>query len=135
MSAFGRTHPANPTPYATGILALFRYDLLPKPEDFPVIKFSVLYPNRSDAHFDHDYYRDVHLPLIKTRMGDACLSYEIDKPLGEDAPFIAACHIYCASLEAFQQVMAPHAEEFTADVANFTNVTSVKFISDVVVKG
>jgi len=100
-----------------------------------VIKFSVLYPNGSDARFDHDYYRDVHLPLIKTRMGDSCLSYEIDKPLGEDAPFIAACHIYCESLDVFERVMAMHAEEFTADVANFSNVTSVKLISEVVVKG
>lgn len=100
-----------------------------------MIKFSVFYPNSSDARFDHDYYRNVHLPLIKTRLGDRCLSYEIDKPMGEDAPFIAACHIYCESLTIFEEAMAQHAEAFTADVANFSNITSVKMISEVVVKG
>lgn len=100
-----------------------------------MIKFSVLYPNCDDAHFDHDYYRDVHLPLIKTRMGDSCLSYEIDKPLDKDAPYIAACHIYCENLQSFERAMEKHAEEFTADVANFTGITSVKMVSEVVVKG
>lgn len=100
-----------------------------------MIKFSVMYPNGGDACFDHDYYRDVHLPLIKARMGDCCLSYEIDRPLDENAPYVAACHIYCESLAVFEEVMAQHAEEFTADVANFSNITSVKMVSEVIVKG
>ena len=29
-----------------------------------MIKVSVMYPNRPGARFDHDYYRDKHLPLI-----------------------------------------------------------------------
>jgi uncharacterized protein (TIGR02118 family) len=30
-----------------------------------MIKVSVMYPSRSDARFDHDYYRTKHLPLIR----------------------------------------------------------------------
>ena len=36
-----------------------------------MIKVSVMYPNTPGARFDHDYYRDRHLPLIKSRMGAA----------------------------------------------------------------
>ncbi|MEN5015190.1 EthD family reductase [Erwinia sp. Eh17-17] len=96
-----------------------------------MIKFSVLYPRQPDAHFDHDYYRDVHLPLIKARMGEVCVSYEIDTPLDSAMPFIAACHIYCNSFAEFQQVIAAHGEEFGADVVNFTNVESQKMVSEV----
>lgn len=96
-----------------------------------MIKFSVLYPRQADAHFDHNYYREVHLPLIKSRMGERCLSYEIDTPLDSGAPFIAACHIYCADIETFEQVIAEHGEEFVADVKNFSNIESVKLVSNV----
>jgi uncharacterized protein (TIGR02118 family) len=36
-----------------------------------MIKVSVMYPNTAEARFDHDYYRDKHMPLIKSRMGAA----------------------------------------------------------------
>ena len=38
-----------------------------------MIKVSVLYPNKPGARFDHEYYRSRHMPLLKERMGDACL--------------------------------------------------------------
>lgn len=101
-----------------------------------VIKYSVLYPNIKGGTFDHDYYRDVHLPLIKRRMGEYCHSYAIDKmPEGTPAetPFIAACHIYCLSMEDFEKGMKDNAADFVADVANFTNIEPVKMIFDVVV--
>jgi hypothetical protein len=41
-------------------------------EESPMIKVSVMYPNTPAARFDHDYYRDKHMPLVKARMGDAC---------------------------------------------------------------
>ena len=38
-----------------------------------MIKVSVMYPNTPGARFDHEYYRDQHLPLVKARMGDSCI--------------------------------------------------------------
>lgn len=101
-----------------------------------MIKYSVLYPNIENGTFDHDYYRNVHLPLIKEKMGEYCHSYAIDKIQDNapaDTPFIAACHIYCHSMEDFEKGMKDHAAEFVADVANFTNIEPVKMIFDVVV--
>ncbi len=35
-----------------------------------MIKISVMYPNPPGAKFDHSYYRDKHMPMVKARMGD-----------------------------------------------------------------
>ena len=51
-----------------------------------MIKVSVMYPNVPGARFDHVYYRDTHMPMVKEKMGAACQSYTIDKGLGGGAP-------------------------------------------------
>jgi uncharacterized protein (TIGR02118 family) len=104
-----------------------------------MIKLSVMYPFTDGAQFDHDYYRDVHLPMLKERMGDALLYYTIEKGLGGVEPgtppaYIALCHLYCESVQALMAGVGPHAEEFGADVANFTNIVSVQQVSEVVVE-
>lgn len=103
-----------------------------------MIKVSVLYANAPGVRFDHGYYRDRHLPLLKARMGDACKRYTIDKGVaggapGAAAPFVALCHIYCDSIDAFQAGFGPHAAEIMADIPNYTDVTPVVQISEVVV--
>jgi uncharacterized protein (TIGR02118 family) len=103
-----------------------------------MIKVSVMYPNTAGARFDHDYYRDKHMPMLKEKMGDACKSYTIDKGLaggapGAPAPYIGMCHIFCDSVESFQASFGPHAKAIMADVANYTDLKPVMQISEVVV--
>jgi uncharacterized protein (TIGR02118 family) len=103
-----------------------------------MIKFSVMYPHAPGARFDHDYYREKHMPLIKARMGDACLSYTIDKGLTGGAPdsaptYVAMCHVFAESAEAFQNAFGPHAKEIRGDVKNYTDIAPVIQISEVVV--
>ena len=103
-----------------------------------MIKVSVMYPNETGARFDHDYYRDKHMPLVQERMGDACKFYTVDKGLGGGAPkepatYVAMCHIFCESVEAFQAGFGPHADEILADIKNYTDLAPVMQISDVVV--
>jgi uncharacterized protein (TIGR02118 family) len=103
-----------------------------------MIKVSVMYPNTAGARFDHDYYRDKHMPMLKEKMGDACKSYTIDKGLaggapGAPAPYIGMCHIYCDSVESFQTAFGPHAKAIMADIANYTDLKPVMQISEVVV--
>jgi uncharacterized protein (TIGR02118 family) len=103
-----------------------------------MIKVSVMYPNTAGARFDHDYYRDKHMPMLKEKMGDACKSYTIDKGLaggapGAPAPYIGMCHIYCDSVESFQAAFGPHAKAIMADIANYTDLKPVMQISEVVV--
>jgi uncharacterized protein (TIGR02118 family) len=97
-----------------------------------------MYPNTPGARFDHDYYRDKHLPLVKARMGDACLFYTIDKGVAGGAPdqpatYVGMCHIYVDSVEAFQKGFGPHADELMADIKNYTDIMPVLQISEVVV--
>jgi uncharacterized protein (TIGR02118 family) len=103
-----------------------------------MIKVSVMYPNTPGARFDHEYYRDKHMPLLKARMGDRCKSYSVDKGLGggasgEPATYVAMCHIFCDSVEAFDAGFAPHAEEILGDIRNYTDLAPVIQISEVVV--
>jgi len=104
-----------------------------------MIKFSVMYPHTPGARFDHAYYRDRHMPLIKERMGAACLYYAVEKGLSGGGPgtppvYEALCHIYAESLEAFRAGFGPHAKEIRADVANYTDIVPVTQLSDVVVE-
>ena len=103
-----------------------------------MIKVSVMYENKPGARFDHAYYRHRHLPLLKSRLGAACLSYTIDKGLaggapGAPAPYVAMCHVFCDSVESFQTAMAPHAAEIMGDIKNYTDLTPTLQISEVVV--
>ena len=104
-----------------------------------MIKVSVMYPNTPGARFDHAYYRDKHMPLVKARMGDSCLHYTVDKGLAGGAPgsaptYIAMCHILSESVESFQAGFGPHAQEILADIANYTELAPVMQISEVVVE-
>jgi uncharacterized protein (TIGR02118 family) len=103
-----------------------------------MIKVSVMYPNKSGARFDHAYYKDKHMPLVQSRMGAACRFYTVDKGLGGGAPgepatYVGMCHIYCDSVEAFQAGFGPHAKEIMADIPNYTDLTPIVQISEVVV--
>jgi uncharacterized protein (TIGR02118 family) len=104
-----------------------------------VIKVSVMYPNKPGARFNHEYYRDKHMPLVKSRMGATCKYYTVDKGLaggapGEPATYVGMCHIFCDSVEAFQAGFGPHAKEILADIPNYSDLTPVIQISEVVVE-
>ena len=104
-----------------------------------MIKVSVMYPNQTGARFDHTYYRDKHMPLVKARMGDGCLYYTVDKGLAGGSPgtpptYIGMCHIFAESVESFQAAFGPHAKEILGDIPNYTDLSPVMQISEVVVE-
>ena len=103
-----------------------------------MIKVSVMYPYVAEARFDHAYYKDTHMPLLKSRMGDACKSYTVDKGLAGATPgsapaYLAMCHVFCDSVESFQNAFDPHAKEILGDIKNYTDLAPVIQISQVVV--
>ena len=103
-----------------------------------MIKVSVMYPHKEGARFDHAYYRDKHMPMLKRLMGDACRSYTIDKGLGGGAPgqpptYVAMCHVYADSAEAFMAAFGPHAKQIMGDVPNYTDIKPVAQMSEVIV--
>lgn len=103
-----------------------------------MMKLNVLYPHSDGMRFDHDYYRDKHMPMVAQRLGDACLSYTVDRGVAGGAPdaplpFAAACSFFCESAEMLQAAFAPHAAEIMGDIANYTNAQPVIWFSDAVV--
>jgi uncharacterized protein (TIGR02118 family) len=103
-----------------------------------MIKVSVMYPNKPGARFDHTYYRDKHMPLVKERLGEGCKFYTVDKGLAGGAPgapatYVGMCHIFSDSVEAFQAGMAKHGKEILGDIANYTDIAPVIQVSEVVV--
>lgn len=103
-----------------------------------MIKVSVMYPYTPGARFDHAYYRDKHMPLVKARMGDRCRTYTIDKGVAGRAPdtpptYVAMCHIFCDSADDYAAGFNPHAQEIRADIANYTDIAPIVQISEVVV--
>ena len=104
-----------------------------------MVKVSVMYPNGPGVRFDHEYYREKHLPLIKRQMGAALKYYTIDKglsgPTAETPPtYVGMCHLLCDSLESYHSAHDPHAAELSGDIRKFTDVTPVVQISEVIVE-
>jgi uncharacterized protein (TIGR02118 family) len=98
-----------------------------------------MYSNQPGVWFDHDYYRTKHLPLIKSRMGTALRYYTIDKGLADrdgkrPGAYVAMCHLLCDSIDAYKSSFGPHAQEINEDIRNFTDVTPIIQISEVVVE-
>ena len=103
-----------------------------------MIKVSVMYPNKPGARFDHTYYKDKHMPLVKACMGDKSRFYTVDRGLGggrpgDPATYVGMCHIYCDSLEDFQAGFGPHTKEIMGDIPNYTDLSPIVKISVVVV--
>jgi uncharacterized protein (TIGR02118 family) len=94
-----------------------------------MIRLSVFYPSSEGATFDHDYYRDKHVPLAMKAWGidDA----EIDR--GVDGPYVAAVHFKFDSSDALAAAMgSPGTGDVLADVANYTSIAPVLQTSEIV---
>ena len=94
-----------------------------------MIRLSVYYPASEGAKFDHDYYREKHVPLATTTWNlDGA---EIDR--GIDGPYVAAVHFRFPSPEALQAAMASEGTgAVLADVANYTDISPVLQTSEIV---
>jgi uncharacterized protein (TIGR02118 family) len=94
-----------------------------------MIRLSVFYPSGEGATFDHDYYRDRHVPLAVKTWG--LEGAEIDR--GIDGPYVAGVHFRFASREAMQAAMAKEGTgEIMADIANYTNIRPIMQTSEIV---
>ena len=101
-----------------------------------MIIVSVLYPSGAGSKFDMDYYLQGHIPMVQRRLGAPLKRVAVERGLaggapGAPPPYLAACHLYFESVEAFQGAFAPHAEPIMSDVPNYTNTTPLIQISEV----
>jgi uncharacterized protein (TIGR02118 family) len=104
-----------------------------------MVKVQVMYPYTEGARFDHAYYRDRHMPMVKARLGSACAYYTIDKGLAGRAPgsppaFVAMCAFICDSAAGYEAAIQEHRAEILGDIANYTDIAPVIQVSEVVVE-
>jgi uncharacterized protein (TIGR02118 family) len=94
-----------------------------------MIRLSVLYPAAEGAQFDHDYYRDHHVPLALQTWG--LTDAEIDT--GINGPYVAAVHFRFESMEAMKTAMsAEGSKDLAADVPNYTTITPIQQVSEII---
>lgn len=101
-----------------------------------MIKVSVLYPQKSGATFDMNYYLTKHIPMVRLKLGAACKGVLVEQGVAGGAPgappaFVCMAHLTFDSADAFQKAMAPHAQEIMGDIQNYTKIEPVLQISEV----
>ena len=94
-----------------------------------MIRVSVTYPSAEGSTFDHDYYRDSHVPLVVRAWNPITTSIE----KGVQGPSVAAVHMTFESVDAFHAALgSPLVGEVMADTAVYTNIAPVMQISEIV---
>jgi len=101
-----------------------------------MIKVSVFYPNEGGKKFDMGYYCNKHMPMVQQKLGAACKRVDAEQGLGGIAPgapatYIAMCHLYFDSIEAFQTAFGPHAQAIMGDMPNYTDIQPIIQLSEV----
>lgn len=102
-----------------------------------MIKVSVMYPNNKDVQFDADYYKNSHLPMIVSALGDSLKGLELDLGIAgrtpeELAPYVAIAHLKFDDVASFQAAFGPHADVFASDIKNYSNVQGKLQISELI---
>jgi uncharacterized protein (TIGR02118 family) len=92
-----------------------------------MVRFSVLYPATEGATFDHEYYRESHVPLCRDTWQP--VRVEIDR--GLDGPCLAAVHFFFENTNDLEAALAlDGTAAVRGDVANYTTIEPVRQVSE-----
>lgn len=115
----------------------------PKTESKPamtekgLIKISVMYPYAEGKTFNMEYYETRHMPMVAGYLGTNLVKYTIEKGVAsgipnQPLPYMAIGTFYVKSLADYQAAVAPNRDAIRADFVNYTNITPVILVSEVV---
>ena len=70
-----------------------------------MIKVSVMYPNHEGAKFDMAYYCDIHISLVRQKLGTALRGVAVEQGISGPTPgspptYLALGHLLLDSVEA-----------------------------------
>src|ERR1700712_1060983 len=102
-----------------------------------LIKVSIMYPYAEGKTFDMAYYETKHMPMVAGFLGSNLVKYTIEKGLAsgipnQPLPFMAIGIFYVKSLGDYQAAIGPKRDAIRADFANYTNITPVILVSEVI---
>ena len=100
-------------------------------------KISIMYPYAEGKTFNMEYYETKHMPMVAAFLGSNLIKYTIEKGLAsgipnQPLPFMAIGTFYVKSLSDYQAAIGPNREAIRADFANYTNISPVILVSEVV---
>lgn len=101
-----------------------------------MFRVSIMYPNTEGATFNHDYYKNTHMKMVKAHLEPfGLVRAEVDKGLsgGGDlrAPYIGIGHLYFKTREGYDKGGAEKGAILRGDIPNFTNVTPTRQVSEI----
>jgi len=102
-----------------------------------LIKVSVMYPFAEGKTFDMQYYETKHMPMVAGFLGSNLVKYTIEKGTASGIPntplpFMAIGCFYVKDLAAYQAAIGPNRDAIRADFPNYTNVSPVILVSEVI---
>lgn len=105
-----------------------------------MFKVSVMYPNQEGARFDTGYYCTKHMDLVKKHMKPfGLVRTEVLKGIsgtaGHPAPYICIGNLYFETIDGYEKGIAASSGALRADIPNFTDVTPVRQISEILTTG
>jgi len=101
-----------------------------------LIKVSIMYPYAEGKTFNMDYYETKHMPMVAGYLGENLIKYTIEKGVSsgipsQPLPFMAIGIFYVKSLSDYQAAVGPHRDAIRADFPNYTNISPVILVSEV----
>ena len=101
-----------------------------------IIKVSIMYPYAEGKTFNMDYYETKHMPMVAGYLGENLIKYTIEKGVSsgipsQPLPFMAIGIFYVKSLSDYQAAVGPHRDAIRADFPNYTNISPVILVSEV----
>jgi uncharacterized protein (TIGR02118 family) len=100
-----------------------------------MVVVSVFYPKTDSSHFDHDYYLQKHMPLVRSRFQPMGLTTDtlIRGAAGMDGGkpvFELIGLLTFGSAAQVQAALAKHGQEILGDIPNYTNVSPLMQVND-----
>ena len=103
-----------------------------------MIRVLMLFPNEEGSSFDHTYYTENHLPLVKERLEPhGLVRVEIDKGISATdpnapPPFTVMASLMFNSVDEVHQAFMAEGRAVMGDIANFTNTKPTIQINEIV---
>jgi uncharacterized protein (TIGR02118 family) len=102
-----------------------------------LVKVSVMYPFAEGKTFNMEYYENSHMPMVAKFLGSNLVKYTIEKGVAsgipnQPLPYMAIGTFYVKSLDEYQAAIGPNRDAIRADFPNYTNVSPVILVSEVV---
>jgi uncharacterized protein (TIGR02118 family) len=102
-----------------------------------LLKVSILYPFEEGKTFDMEYYENQHMPMVAGFLGSNLVKYTIEKGLSSGIPdtplpYMAIGTFYVKDLSEYQAAIGPNRDAIRSDFPNYTNISPIIFVSEVV---